>query len=100
MGLTRLTPHMYLFTPLGPAEAHFVWGSETFEVPVTYGCFICETKENWWMPNTWVRLCESISALRGAGHSEFYLTDDQFETLRPHILRHKKSPLYERAILK
>src|ERR1700722_18008850 len=92
--MIRLTPHFYLFTPLGVAEAHFVWSSETFEVAVSYGCFQCETKENWWWPNTQVRLCESITTERSDGHSAFHLPDDLLETLRPHILRHTKSPLY------
>jgi hypothetical protein len=100
MSITRIVPHMYLFTPLGPAEAHFIWGSDTFEVSVTYCCFQCETKENWFWPNTLVRLCESITALRDDSHSPIYVSDALFETLRPHILRHKKSPLYERAAAK
>lgn len=94
--LQRIAPHFYLFTPLGPAEAHFVWGSATYEVPVSWGCFMCETKENWWWPNTQVRLCESITAMRSDQHSPIYVSDELLETLRPHILRHKKSPFYER----
>lgn len=90
-------PHMDLFTPLGVAEAHFIWGADTFENYVTYGCFMLETKENWWWPNTQVRLCESVSSERSKQHSEIHVEDDLFTTLIPHILRHKKSPLYQRA---
>lgn len=100
MAITRIVPHMYLFTPLGPAEAHFILEPDTFEDPAVYGCFQSETKENWWWPNQLVRICESISALRSDDHSPFYVPDDLFATLRPHILRHKKSPLYERAAAK
>lgn len=46
--ITGLNPLFYLFTPLGIAEAHFLWKSDSFEVSASYGCFQCETKENWW----------------------------------------------------
>lgn len=95
--LVRITPHLYLFTPLGPAEAHWLVCSDTFEVSINYGCFIIETKENWWWPNTQVRLCESITAGRDDQHSPIYISDELFQTLRPHILRHNKSPFYKRA---
>jgi hypothetical protein len=97
MSLVRIQPFIYFLTPLGEAEAHFLANSETFEVPITYGCFMLETKENWWWPNTQVRLCESVSALRSSAHSPIHLPDDLFEELKPHILRHKRSPFYERA---
>lgn len=95
--LTRIVPHFYLLTPLGASEAHFLWGSDTFEAPVTWCCFQSETKENWWWPNTLVRLCESITALRSGDHSPIYLSDKLFAELKPHILRHTGSPFYERA---
>lgn len=93
----RLVPHMYLFTPLGVAEAHFLWMPDGYENSISYGCFICETKENWWFANTQVRICESVSNLRSDAHTPIYVPDDLYETLKPHILRHKKSPLYARA---
>lgn len=99
MGMTRIIPHMYLFTPLGPAEAHFLWSSDTFEVPISYGCFISETKENWWWSNTHVRICESVTAIRSGKHSPIYISDDLFEELKHHIKRHTRSPFYERAAI-
>lgn len=96
--ITRLIPLIYLLTPLGKAEAHFLWNSDSFEVSASYGCFMDETKENWWWPNTQVRLCESITAERSREHTDFHLSDALLETLRPHILRHRKSPFYEWAI--
>lgn len=95
--LERLKPHLYLVTPLGEAEAHFLWLSETFEAPYVWGCFQCETKENWWWPNQQVRLAESITASRDGAHSPIHLSENLFAELRPHILRHTRSPFYQRA---
>ena len=95
--LIRLTPVMYVLTPLGEAEAHFLQvpiGNDSY---VQWGCFQSETKENWWWDNTLIRLIGSISSRRGDSHSDFYLSDEMFATLMPHILRHKKSSFYERA---
>ena len=88
---------MYLFTPLGVAEAHFLETPDDAETNAVWLCFQVETKEPWQWPSPLVRICESISGLRDAAHSEIVVTDEYFETLRPHILRHTDSPLYERA---
>lgn len=96
MPLVRLEPFIYLQTPLGVAEAHFLW-CESFEVPFRWGCFQVETKENWWWANQHVRLCESISAARDEFHSPIWLDQELFNTLIPHILRHKLSPHYAAA---
>jgi hypothetical protein len=97
MTLLRLVPHMYLFTPLGPAEAHFFESADSFDVNSVWTCFQTETKENWLWPSPLVRLCESISGMRDGDHSDFEVTDEYFEELLPHILRHTDSPFYERA---
>lgn len=97
MALLRLDPFIFLDTPLGVAEAHFLRTDDGFEVPYLFGCFQCETKENWWWGNHHVRLRLSISAGRDGEHSPIHLDDAMLETLGPHILRHKKSPLYARA---
>lgn len=95
--LIRLIPTFYVVTPLGEAEAHFL------QVPIgddgyaQWGCFINETKENWWFDNTLVRIVGSVSARRDDSYSDFYLSDEMFKSLLPHILRHKHSPLYDRA---
>jgi hypothetical protein len=89
--LIRLDPFMFLLTPLGVAEAHFLL-AETSEVPYQWGCFQCETKENWWWPNDQVRIIESVSASRSAAHSPIHLSDEKLETLKPHIARHFYSP--------
>lgn len=94
--LIRLTPIIYLYTPLGVAEAHFLESSGP-DVPLSWVTFQCETKENWNWANQHVRLCESISIARSADHSPIHLPQDLFDTLAPHILRHKKSPLYAQA---
>lgn len=93
--LIRLDPFMYLLTPLGVAEAHFL-RVETSEVPYQWGCFQCETKENWWWPNDQVRIVESISAGRSAVHSPIHLDPNILETLKPHIARHFHSPFQEK----
>ena len=97
VSLVRLTPHMYLLTPFGVAEAHFYESPESFETNSVWTCFQVETKENWLWPSPLVRLCESISGMRSEDCSAFQLTDEYFETLLPHILRHRDSPFYERA---
>lgn len=97
MALIRLEPCIYLFTPLGVAEAHFLESPEGSETNAMWTCFQVETKECWQWPNPLIRLCESISAIRSIEHSPIEIADDYFETLRPHILRHKQSPFYERA---
>jgi hypothetical protein len=97
MALIRLVPHMWLLTPLGVAEAHFLETPEDFETNAAWTCFQVETKENWIWPAPLVRLCESISGMRSIDHSPIEITDEYFETLLPHILRHTESPFYERA---
>lgn len=94
MSIIRLTPHLYLMTPLGKAEAHFVRDDDTLETPAIFGCFQCETKESWWWSQQHVRLCESISGARAGSHSPIMLSSDMLESLRPHILRHKESPFH------
>jgi hypothetical protein len=95
--LIRLVPAMYVLTPLGEAEAHFLQVPHDNDRYCQWGCFQLETKENWWWDNTLIRLIGSISARRGDNYSDFYVSNEMFEMLLPHILRHKKSPLYERA---
>jgi len=95
MALVRVIPHMYLFTPLGIAEAHFFESFENFEVDSVWTCFQTESKEAWQWPNPLVRICESISGMRDGCYTEFKITETYLEVLRPHILRHKFSPLYD-----
>lgn len=98
MSITRLVPHMYVFTPFGVAEAHFLETPEGFEVNSVWTCFQVETKECWQWATPLIRICESISGMRGTDYSPFQISDEYFETLRHHILRHKDSPFYERAL--
>ena len=94
--MIRLSPPLFFYTPLGEAEAHFLFYQGT-EVPAQWGCIQRETKEWWFWPNHHVRACESISFARDADHSPIYVDDALLETLWPHIQRHEKSPLYARA---
>jgi|ERR1700722_2778774 len=99
MAFTRLVPHFYVFTPFGVAEVHFLETPDGFETNSVWTCFQVETKECWQWPTPMIRLCESISGIRDGECTDFGISPDYFETLRPHILRHKLSPLYERAIM-
>jgi hypothetical protein len=91
--LVRVDPLIFLHTPLGMAEAHFVC-FEGVEVPKLWCTFQVETKENWWWPNDQVRLVHSISAGRDGTHTAIFLDDHMKWTLGDHILRHKLSPFY------
>jgi len=95
--LIRLVPHMLLLTPLGVAEAHFLEISGDVETNAFWLCFQVETKEQWEWPAPLVRLCGSISGMRTNSHSPIMVSDEYLETLRPHVLRHKKSPFYGRV---
>lgn len=97
MSILRLVPHIYLFTPLGVAEAHFLETPETYDLNSQWTCFQVETKECWQWATPMIRICESISGMRDMDYSPFAMTDEYFETLKPHILRHEDSPLYRRA---
>lgn len=99
MAFIRLVPHAYVFTPFGVAEVHFLETPDGFETNATWMCMQVETKEWWQWPTPMIRGCESISGMRDTSHSQFMVSDAYFETLRPHILRHKLSPLYGRAIM-
>jgi hypothetical protein len=98
MSLVRIVPHMYVFTPFGVAEAHFLEVPKGFETNSVWTCFQVETKECWQWPNPMIRICESISGMRSGEYSPFMISDEYFATLRPHILRHKHSPFYKRAV--
>jgi hypothetical protein len=95
MNLQRIVPPIYLYTPLGAAEAHWIQVPKDADSYVYFICFMMETKECWAWPNTMIRMAESVSAVRAANHSEIRVKDDMLETLRPHIMRHKGSPLYD-----
>lgn len=95
--IIRLETPIHLFTPLGYAEAHFLWVPENFEVNCNWGCFQQDTKENWWWPNPQVRIIESVSGSRGDNRSEICLSDEQLSALRPHIDRHPSSPFRDKT---
>ena len=60
MPVLQLNPPIPVITPLGSAQAHFIW-TEGIEQEVIYGCFQQETGENWWFPNHQIRLCPNIT---------------------------------------
>lgn len=97
MGIIRLVPRMYVVTPYGIAEAHFLETPEGFETNAVWTCFQVETKECWQWPTPMIRLCESVSGMRDEAYSPFEISNAYFEVLRPHILRHENSPFYRRA---
>ena len=85
-------------TPLGKAEAHFLETPEDAENNAVWLCFQSETKEPWQWPSPLVRLCSSISVMRDKYSSEIIISEEYFQTLKPHILRHTHSPFYKRAV--
>ena len=89
---------MFILTPLGEAEAHFLQVPINNDNYVQWGCFINETKENWWFDNTMVRIVGSCSGRRDSNVSPFFLSQGMLEMMTPHILRHKRSPLYEKVV--
>ncbi len=87
-----------LSTPFGEAEADFMWVSDSPDAATEFCCWILETNECWWFPQPLVRAVRSMSASLRGTPSEIVLSDALFERYANHILRHKKSPFYERAI--
>lgn len=94
MNVIRLDPIIYLFTPLGDAEAHFVQIQEGWEVPAVYGCFQLDTLENWWWPNNLVRILGSITGQRRWSGSPIILTDEMRSEVEAHASRHPSSPFF------
>lgn len=84
-----LDPPRGLITPLGDAIATemIIWGQEDY---FYYSCWQLETGENWMWDNRYVRLDPNISA----GHPNISPFPPTITGLYPHIMRHKKSPLY------
>ena len=96
MGEVLEVSPFYVETPLGVAEVKWLRTTDVVEITAQFGVFQCETKENWWWPNSEVRLCGSNSAKRDDCHSPIYLSDERVAFLMPHIRRHKKSELFWR----
>ena len=87
----------YLLTPFGEAEADFMWVSDSADAASEYQCWILETNEVWWFPQPLVRAVKSMSSHRRGTASEILMPDALLKSYALHILRHKKSPFYERA---
>jgi hypothetical protein len=98
--MLRLVPPMMLLTPLGRAECHFYDPADGHENHPLWHCFQLETNEPWVWPNPLVRIVESVTGMRARSHTQFTLRPDYFDELIPHILRHKRSPLYAAALKK
>lgn len=97
MSLIRLEPIIYLYTPLGVAEAHFYEVPEGVETHPMWHTFQVESKEPWVWPNPLVRICDSVSGMRDKAHSPIVVDEEYLDSIKPHIMRHQKSPLFERA---
>lgn len=87
----------HLMTPFGEAEADHMWVSDSADVASEYECWILETGECWWFPQPLVRAVRSMSASRRGEPSEIALPDSLLHRYATHLLRHKRSPFYERA---
>ena len=86
-----------LYTPLGKAQADLIWVPDTDEEPSMYHCWQNETNEVWWWPQQLVRQVESFTGIRHGIHSEIFVSTELLKTYAEAILRHKKSPFYEKA---
>lgn len=87
----------HLLTPFGEAEADFMWVSDSPDVATEFCCWLLETNECWWFPQPLVRAVRSMSASTRGMPSDIILSDALMDRYAQHILRHKKSPFYERA---
>lgn len=97
MSTIELRQPLWMETPLGLAEARFLKTDAVEEVAALWGVFQCDTKENWWWPNSQVRLCESASSQRDAVRSPIKLSEAEIATLSPHIKRHTSSQFFWRV---
>lgn len=88
----------HLSTPFGEAEADFMWVSDSPDVPAEFCCWLIETNECWWFPQPLVRAVRTMSAPRRGVSSEIKLSEALLEKYASHILRHKQSPFYQRAL--
>jgi hypothetical protein len=86
-----------LLTPLGEAEADLMWVSDSIDTMSEFHCWIFETNESWWFPQSLVRAVKSMSAPRRGQSSEIVLSEAHLRAYASHILRHKKSLFYNRA---
>jgi hypothetical protein len=86
-----------LMTPFGEAEADFMWVSNSADTASEYHCWILETNEVWWFPQPLVRAVKSMSSYRRGEASEIVMSDELLKAYAPHLVRHKKSPFYDRA---
>lgn len=82
--IKQLNPPIPMMTPLGYALAYFIWGEDRL---VWYGCFQCDTGENWWWLNNYVRLVPSISD-EGYQISEIKLPKEMDRALAKHRKRY------------
>jgi len=89
--------HKYLMTPFGEAECDLAYISDTGDVPVEYQCWLFETGEPWWFSQSLVRAIPRPNEPYRKGPSDIHLSDTLLAKYAHHILRHKKSPFYERA---
>ena len=87
-----------LYTPFGVAECDARCWPESPDLQLTYSCWLLETRENWVFPQQLVRACESMSGPHHGEGSDIYLDDKLLTSYLPHIVRHKYSPFYQRAL--
>lgn len=84
MSITRIDPPLSVLTPLGDAEAHFLWCLGPNEY-LYFVCFQLETGECWTFDNRHVRLAPVITACRPTTSPIAPLPG-----LEPHLARHTR----------
>jgi hypothetical protein len=86
-----------LQTPFGLAECDARFWPSSPDLPLTYSCWLFETRENWVFPQSLIRATESMEGPTHGIHSEIKMSDELLRSYAPHIIRHKQSPFYEDA---
>jgi|ERR1700742_333233 len=85
-----------LQTVLGLAQCDLIWIGDSTDEASEFHCWIFETNESWWFPQPLVRAIKSMSVFQRGISSEIMITEEHLKNYKEHILRHKKSPFYER----
>lgn len=99
LDVNRIVPiERHVLTPFGEADADFMLVPDSPDFATEFCCWLFETNECWWFPQTLVRAVRGFSAFKRGKSSDIVLSDALFERYARHILRHKQSPFYERAV--
>lgn len=86
-----------LMTPFGEAHADLIYISENSDDPTEFQCWLLETGEVWWFAQPHVREIPRFNEPYRSGITDIQLSDALLHKYAKHILRHKRSPFYDKA---